>query len=108
MAYVKNQGLGLEVPYRYGSGQRTYIPDFIVSIDDGSGADDPLNLVVEISGYPKGDKAEKVSTMNTYWVPGVNNLGSHGRWAFVEFTEVFGIDDAFERLVEGFVSEAAA
>ncbi|PJK28317.1 BPTD_3080 family restriction endonuclease [Minwuia thermotolerans] len=108
MAYVKNQGLGLEVPYRYGSGQRTYIPDFVVRIDDGRGADDPLNLVVEISGYPKGDKAEKVSTMNTYWVPGVNNLGSHGRWAFAEFTEVFEIDDAFDRLIEGFVRESAA
>ena len=34
-AYVKNQGLGLEVPYRYGSNMRKYIPDFIVQIDDG-------------------------------------------------------------------------
>ena len=32
--YVKNHGLGLEVPYVYGSEKRTYIPDFIVKIDD--------------------------------------------------------------------------
>lgn len=108
LSYVKNQGLGLEVPYRFGSGQRTYIPDFIVRIDDGRGASDPLNLIVEISGYPKGDKAEKVATMNTYWVPGVNNLGVHGRWAFAEFTEVFEIDAEFDKLIAGFVEKAEA
>ncbi len=36
-AYIKNQGLGLEVPYRYGSNMRKYIPDFIVQVDDGGG-----------------------------------------------------------------------
>lgn len=29
IAYVKNHNLGLEVPYRYGSTMRIYIPDFI-------------------------------------------------------------------------------
>ena len=24
--------------------------------------------------------------MDAYWVPGVNNLGTFGRWAFAEFT----------------------
>jgi type III restriction enzyme len=28
--------------------------------------------------------------METYWVPGVNNLGSYGRWDFAEFTESLG------------------
>ncbi len=50
-AYVKNQNLGLEVPYRYGSETRTYLPDFIVLVDDGHGDDDLLHLVVEIKGY---------------------------------------------------------
>ncbi|OLB39040.1 MAG: restriction endonuclease, partial [Candidatus Rokubacteria bacterium 13_2_20CM_2_64_8] len=50
-AYVKNQGLGLEVPYRYGSETRRYLPDFIVVVDDGHGAQDLLHLVVEIKGY---------------------------------------------------------
>lgn len=34
-AYVKNHNLGFEVPYRYGSENRKYRPDFIVLIDDG-------------------------------------------------------------------------
>ena len=95
-AYVKNQNLGLEVPYRYGSQTRKYIPDFVVLVDDGHGEDDPLHLVVEIKGYRGEDAKDKKSTMETYWVPGVNNLGSFGRWAFAEFTDVFEMEADFK------------
>ena len=40
--------------------------------------------------------------MDTYWVPGVNNHGDYGRWAFAEFTGVYGMDAEFAQLVEGF------
>lgn len=95
LAYVKNHNLGFEVPYRYASETRSYRPDFIVQVDDGHGEDDPLNLVVEIKGYRGEDAKEKKSTMDTYWVPGVNHLGSYGRWAFAEFTDVFQMQDDF-------------
>ena len=97
-AYVKNHSLGLEVPYRYGSEKRIYRPDFIVLVDDGQ--DDPLHLIVEIKGYRREDAKEKKATMETYWVPGVNNLGRFGRWAFAEFTEVYQIESDFEAKVE--------
>ena len=90
-AYVKNHNLGLEVPYRYGSETRRYLPDFIVLVDDGHGEDDLLHLIVEIKGYRREDAKEKKATMETYWVPGVNNLGKYGRWAFAEFTDVYQI-----------------
>jgi type III restriction enzyme len=38
--------------------------------------------------------------MDTYWVPGVNHLGTHGRWAFAEFTEVYKIETDFKAKVE--------
>ncbi len=38
--------------------------------------------------------------METYWVPGVNNLGGYGRWAFAEFTEVYEIEADFAKKVE--------
>lgn len=98
-AYVKNHSLGLEVPYRYGSETRKYLPDFIVRVDDGHGEDDLLNLIVEIKGYRREDAKEKKSTMDTYWVPGVNNLKQYGRWAFAEFTEVYRIESDFEARV---------
>jgi len=97
-AYVKNQNLGLEVPYLMGSTPRKYIPDFIVAVDDGH--DDPLNLIVEIKGYRGEDAKEKANAMRAYWVPGVNNLGRFGRWAFAEFTEVFEIEAEFKAFVD--------
>jgi type III restriction enzyme len=99
-AYVKNHSLGFEVPYRYGSETRKYLPDFIVRVDDGHGDDDLLNLVVEIKGYRREDAKDKKSTMETYWVPGVNNLKNYGRWAFAEFTEVYQIEMDFANKVE--------
>jgi type III restriction enzyme len=106
LAYVKNQGLGLEVPYRDGAVPRKYLPDFVLRVDDGG--PEPLNLIVETKGYRKGDAQLKAETMRTLWVPGVNNLGQYGRWAFAEFTDVFEISAAFDRLIQSFVTRAAA
>ena len=99
-AYVKNHNLGLEVPYRYGSGMRVYLPDFIVLVDDGHGEDDLLHLVVEIKGYRREDAKEKKATMENYWAPGVNNLKQYGRWAFAEFTDVWEMQDDFAKRIE--------
>ena len=102
-SYVKNHGLGLEVPYRHGSALRKYIPDFIVLVDDGRGEDDPLHLIVEIKGYRGEDAKDKKGTMDTYWVPGVNALGTFGRWAFAEFTDVYEYESQFDTLVSSYV-----
>lgn len=107
-AYVKNHGLGFEVPYRYGTDTRTYLPDFIVLIDDGHGDDDLLNLIVEVKGYRREDAVEKKGAMDTYWIPGVNNLKRYGRWAFAELTEAYNmqadlqaaITSEFDRMVK--------
>jgi type III restriction enzyme len=105
VAYVKNHNLGLEVPYRYASEMRKYLPDFIVLVDDGhpphqDGSPDLLNLITEIKGYRGEDAKEKSSTMRTYWIPGVNHLGTHGRWAFAEFCDVYEIESDFAAKVE--------
>ena len=99
-AYVKNHSLGFEVPYRFGGEQRKYRPDFIVLIDDDQGPEDLLHLVVEIKGYRGEDAKEKKGTMDTYWVPGVNNLGTYGRWAFAEFTDIYEIESEFATKIE--------
>ncbi len=96
LAYVKNQGLGFEVPYRDGATPRRYLPDFILRVDDGR--PDPLNVVVEIKGYRRGDAQLKAETMRSLWVPGVNNLGRFGRWTFAEFTAVFEIERPLQRI----------
>jgi type III restriction enzyme len=85
---------------------RKYLPDFIVQVEDGH--DDPLNLIVEIKGYRGEDAKDKANTMRAYWVPGVNNLGKFGRWAFAEFTAVFEIQSEFGKLIESLVAGQAA
>ncbi|HPB99792.1 MAG TPA: hypothetical protein PKW66_27980, partial [Polyangiaceae bacterium] len=114
-AYVKNQGLGLEVPYLMGSTPRKYLPDFIVQVDDSPspatgerdgvrGEPDVLKLIVEIKGFRGEDAKEKANTMRTCWVPGVNNLGKFGRWAFAEFRSVFDIAADFDKLMQSVVA----
>lgn len=100
VGYVKNQGLGLEVPYKDGSSARVYLPDFVVQIDDGRGEKDPLNLVVEVKGYRHENVKLKSETMRTQWVPGVTNLGTFGRWKFEEFSDVFEMDKEFKALID--------
>jgi type III restriction enzyme len=53
-----------------------------------------------VKGYRGEDTKNKANTMEAFWVPGVNNLGTFGRWAFAEFTEsVYAIAANFHALV---------
>lgn len=82
--YVKNHSLNFVIPYTLNGEERNYTPDFIACIEDGRGTGDLLNLIIEVTGEKKKDKAAKSSTARTLWVPAVNNHGGFGRWAFVE------------------------
>ena len=94
-----------------GSEARRYRPDFIVVIDDGrpdqDGEPDSLHLVVEIKGFRGEDAKEKKSTMDTYWVPGVNHLGAQGRWAFAEFTGPYTFQDDLNQVIADAVAQSA-
>jgi type III restriction enzyme len=89
ICYAKNHNLGFTIPYTINGREHSYVPDFIVRIRDPKDerADLALNLVIEVSGEQKKDKAAKVSTARTLWIPAVNNHGGFGRWAFLEITD---------------------
>ena len=99
--YVKNHNLGFTIPYTLNGEEHNYIPDFIACIDDSRGQRDLLNLIVEVTGEKKKDKAAKVSTARTLWVPAVNNHGGFGRWDFIEVADPW---DA-QNLIRGFLTE---
>jgi type III restriction enzyme len=86
ISYVKNQSLGFSIPYVLEGDSRQYIPDFIVHIKI-PGQEIPLNLILEVSGEKRKDKAAKVETARNLWVPAVNNHGGFGKWAFIEITD---------------------
>jgi type III restriction enzyme len=102
--YVKNHNLGFAVPYTLNGEEKNYIPDFIACIDDGHGSNDLLSLIVEVTGEKKKDKAAKVSTARTLWVPAINNHGGFGRWAFVEVADPW---DA-RNIIRGFLKQESA
>ena len=89
--YVKNQGLGFTIPYTLNGDEKQYYPDFIAQVSVGSGSvglqPDLLNVIVEVTGEARKEKAAKATTARTLWVPAVNNHGGLWRWAFVEVTD---------------------
>jgi len=91
-SYVKNHNLGFYIPYTYEGQTRNYIPDFIVRLrvpDSG----EPLNLIIEVSGEPKLEKAAKVETARSLWVPAVSNDGRYGHWDFIEISDPWDAKD---------------
>jgi type III restriction enzyme len=103
LSYVKNHGLHFEVPYAVAGGERRYRPDFILTVDEGRGASDPLHLIVEIKGFRGIDAQNKREAVDTHWIPAVNNHGGFGQWAFIE------IGDAVraEEMIRGFLMQRA-
>lgn len=85
ICYVKNQNLGFTIPYTLNGEQKNYLPDFIIRINDGQ--KELLNLILEVSGEARKDKAAKVATARTLWIPAVKNHGGLGRWDFLEISE---------------------
>jgi type III restriction enzyme len=102
--YVKNHNLGFAIPYTLNGEEKNYIPDFIACIDNGNGPDDLLNLIIEVTGEKKKDKAAKVASARTLWVPAINNHVGFGRWAFVEVADPWD----GKNLIRGFLSQAQA
>ncbi len=97
MCYAKNQGLNFTIPYTFEGQEHNYTPDFIVRVDDDQ--EDPLNLIVEVSGQKLKQKAAKVSTAHTLWVPAINNYGKYGRWSFVEISDPWDGENTIRAVV---------
>ncbi|MDP2167309.1 MAG: DEAD/DEAH box helicase family protein [Thermodesulfovibrionales bacterium] len=85
VSYVKNQGLNFTIPYLLNGDEKNYFPDFIVCIKNPDG--EAVNLILEVTGEKKKDKAVKVATARNFWIPAVNNHSGFGRWGFIEITD---------------------
>ena len=108
LAWVKNHSLGFDVPYRFGGATHRYVPDFIVTLDYGRGEDEPLHVVVEVKGMRGEDAKAKKEAMDSFWVPAVNALGSHGRWAFLELRDPHQMQDDFDAGIAAALEELAS
>jgi type III restriction enzyme len=73
-AWVKNDRLGLVIPYRKDGTPRKYCPDFLVDLESGD------HLIVEIKGQV-GDAMLKKAAAER-WCRAVTNEGQFGRWTY--------------------------
>ncbi len=105
-AWVKNAGLGFEVPYRHAGQSHRYRPDFILRVEDGDGA--PVHVVVEIKGLRDEQDRSKADTMRSRWIPGVNNLGTWGRWEFLELRDRDNLAAEFRAFVSALAARRSA
>jgi type III restriction enzyme len=64
-------------------------------------------VIVEVSGEERKDKANKVATAKTLWVPAVNNHGGFGRWVFVEVDDVASAKSDIRAAVRASLQQAA-
>jgi hypothetical protein len=101
VCYVKNHNLGFTIPYTLNGEEHQYTPDFIACLDDGRGPDALLNLLIEVSGEAKKDKAAKVATARTLWVPAINHHGGFGRWDFIEVADPWDAENTIRTMLLG-------
>lgn len=74
VAFVKNQGLGFAIPYLHDGRQHSYVPDFIVRLDNG------VHLILETKGF---DEKEAVKTQAAHrWANAVNADGVYGEYRY--------------------------
>jgi type III restriction enzyme len=89
-AWVKNDRLGLVVPYRKEGTARKYLPDFVVELVSGE------MLVAEIKGM-EGDAKLKAAAAER-WCRAVTNDGRFGKWSY---HLCMGGKKALEQVLEG-------
>lgn len=73
-AWVKNDRLGLVIPYRKDGVARKYLPDFLVELDDGD------RLLIEIKGQVGDAHLKKAAAQR--WCRAVNRAERFGSWTY--------------------------
>lgn len=90
VAYVKNDHLFCEVPYRFNGRACRYVPDFLVRLDA------KRYLLVEGKGR-QTSKDDAKETAARRWIAAVNADGRWGRWSYVVVRHRAEVRDAVER-----------
>ena len=74
-AWVKNDHLGLEIPFIYRGVRKKYRPDFLIRLTSGK------MLVVEVKGQDSEEDRVKREFL-AEWVDAVNAHGGFGAWCW--------------------------
>ncbi|MBR1500266.1 MAG: hypothetical protein IJ615_11700 [Bacteroidaceae bacterium] len=88
-SWVRNQYLGLRIPYTIGDENKEYQPTFVVRVKG-------INLIVEcedFDGDKSGSKEAKRHYLKDYWLPAANNLKTYGQWQLLEVKDIDRLEE---------------
>lgn len=106
--YVKNHGLGLEVPWRDRDRRRVYRPDFIAKIDtQSSHPEDDRYLLIEVKGRRRDTDPNK-SEAAEYWCAAVNASRRFGQWMYVYCDDLDTFGSVVQRAILSFAGDPLA
>jgi type III restriction enzyme len=107
-AFVKNDHLGLSIPYIFEGRAHAYVPDFLLRLEHPEGDDAVRTLIVEVSGGQKspGPTYVKAETARNSWCAAVNNHGGFGRWGYIEIKTMDGVRAALASAIDAMYSDA--
>ena len=91
--YVRNDHLGLMIPYEYLQVDHNYEPDFLVRLSNG------VILILEIKGKEDNQDRAKHDAARR-WVSAVNNWGGLGQWDFHVCYDPYQLDTQLSELVD--------
>lgn len=81
-AFVKNEGLGLAIPYFHNGQDHEYYPDFLVRLTCA-----PMtHLILEVKGFDPLEGIKRAAAER--WVAAVNAEGGYGRWRYALVKQV--------------------
>lgn len=108
-AYVKNDHLGLTIPYVYKGKSHDYVPDFLLRLKRPEGEDFDRILIVEVSGGQKspGPTSVKAATARDSWCAAVNNHGGFGRWGYIEVKDQKNFYDHVKEAITNLYADTA-
>jgi type III restriction enzyme len=78
-AWVKNERLGFDIPYRHGQDLHHHTPDFLVEVV----GEKPTFLVVEVKGLEREQDRSKEAGAHR-WIDAVNHWGKLGHWRYAK------------------------
>jgi type III restriction enzyme len=93
LRWVKNDHLGFVIPYRKQALVAGYLPDFIAVLSNG------LQLIIETKGQYNDDADIKAKAAER-WVQAMNQLGEHGRWAYLVVDDPPALMPMLDRLAD--------
>ena len=74
-AYAKNDHIGFQIYYMWAGSRRRYLPDFLISLKNGT------ILALEIKGTDSPQNVAKRDAL-AEWVKAINSAGGFGHWAW--------------------------